>query len=256
MQSLRLWLAFALAISTLFLACWIFINAPTRALLPLSVGAPEISAWLSLASLIAIALAILSIRTRLLARVTLVCAALAFGLAVTPLVRFPFSARRFDSAMQQALGAGTGRRIAADSLASQLFSRTSTLSVAELFRGVPPGRARVVRGVRVGVIDGVTLTVDIYRPNGAGIFPTVVQIYGGAWQRGNPGDNAAFAAWSRRGGTSSLRLIIGTRRRLDGRRSSTTCAQTSRGFGIMLRNTVPTRHAWRFSAARPARSSP
>ena len=195
MQSLRLWLAFALAISTLFLACWIFINAPTRALLPLSVGAPEISAWLSLASLIAIALAILSIRTRVLARVTSVCAALAFGLAVTPLVRFPFSARRFDSAMQRALGAGTGRRIAADSLASQLFSRTSTLSVTELFRGVPPGRARVVRGVRVGVIDGVTLTVDIYRPNGAGIFPTVVQIYGGAWQRGNPGDNAAFAAW-------------------------------------------------------------
>ena len=193
-QSLRLWLAFALAISTLFLACWIFINAPTRALLPLSVGAPEVSAWLLLASLIAIGLAIFSIRTRVLARVTLVCAVLAFGLAVTPLARFSAVARRFDSAMQGALGGSTGSRIVADSFA-QLFSRTSKLSVAELFRGVPSGRARVVRAVRVGVIDGVTLTVDIYRPVRPGIFPTVVQIYGGAWQRGSPGDNAAFAEW-------------------------------------------------------------
>ena len=194
MQSLRLWLAFALAISTLFLACWIFINAPTRALLPLSVGAPEISAWLLLASLIATALAILNFRTRVLARVTLVCAALAFGLAVTPLARFWAVATRFDSAMQQALADGTGSSIAVNS-ATQIFSRPTKLSIAELFGGVPRSQSRIVRGVRVAVIGGVTLTVDVYRPDGPGIFPTVVQIYGGAWQRGNPGDNAAFAEW-------------------------------------------------------------
>ena len=177
-QSLRLWLAFALAISTLFLACWIFINAPTRALLPLSVGAPEVSAWLLLASLVAIALASVSLRTRVVARVTLVCAALAFGLAVTPLARFSAVAGRFDSAMQKALGGASGNYSAAP------------LSVAELFGGVRRGRSRVVRGIPVSVFDGVPLTVDIYRPEGPGIFPTVVQIYGGAWQRGNPGDNA------------------------------------------------------------------
>ena len=200
-QSLRLWLAFALAISTLFLACWIFVNAPTRALLPLSVGAPEVSAWLLLASLVAIALASVSLRTRVVARVTFVCAALAFGLAVTPLARFSAVAGRFDSAMQKALGGATGNYSAADPAAqlfsptSRQFSRTAPLSVAELFGGVRRGRSRVVRGIPVGVFDGVPLTVDIYRPDGPGIFPTVVQIYGGAWQRGNPGDNAAFAEW-------------------------------------------------------------
>ena len=193
-QALRLLLAFALAISTLFLACWIFINAPTRALLPLSVGAPEVSAWLLLASIIASALVTGSVRTRVLARVTLVCAAVAFGLAVTPLARFSVVAARFDSAMQKALGGTNGKYIATDSAAPR-FSRAAPLNVAELFGGVRRDRSRVVRGVPVGVVDGVPLTVDVYRPDRAGIFPTVVQIYGGAWQRGNPGDNAAFAEW-------------------------------------------------------------
>lgn len=193
-QSLRLWLAFALAISTLFLTCWIFINAPTRGWLPLSVGAPEVSAWLLLASLIAIALAILNLRTRAIARVTVLCAAVAFGLAVTPLARFPATSRRFASAMHDALGVRTGSYIAAE-FPTQLFSRTSPLIVHELFGGVRHDGSRVERGVPVGVVGGVPLTVDIYRPERPGIFPTVVQIYGGAWQRGSPGDNAAFAEW-------------------------------------------------------------
>ena len=193
-QSLRLWLAFALAISTLFLACWIFINAPTRALLPLSVGAPEVSAWLLLGSLVAIALASIDLRTHVVARVIFVGAAMAFGLAVTPFARFPSTNGRFAAAMHDALGVRTGSDIAAE-IPAQLFTRTSPLSAGELFGGVRHDGSRVVRGVPVGVVGGVPLTVDIYRPERPGIFPTVVQIYGGAWQRGSPGDNAAFAEW-------------------------------------------------------------
>ena len=37
--------------------------------------------------------------------------------------------------------------------------------------------------------------LDIYRPATAGRYPSVVQVYGGAWQRGAPGDDAAFATY-------------------------------------------------------------
>jgi acetyl esterase/lipase len=38
------------------------------------------------------------------------------------------------------------------------------------------------------------LSLDIHRPAEAGVHPVVIQIYGGAWQRGAPGDDAAFSA--------------------------------------------------------------
>jgi acetyl esterase/lipase len=40
----------------------------------------------------------------------------------------------------------------------------------------------------------MSLRLDVYQPASAGQFPILVQIYGGAWQRGAPGDNAAFAS--------------------------------------------------------------
>jgi acetyl esterase/lipase len=35
----------------------------------------------------------------------------------------------------------------------------------------------------------------MYRPASAGPHPVIVQLYGGAWQRGSPQDNASFASW-------------------------------------------------------------
>jgi len=37
--------------------------------------------------------------------------------------------------------------------------------------------------------------MDIYRPPVSGRYPCVVQIYGGSWQRGHPGDDASFARY-------------------------------------------------------------
>jgi hypothetical protein len=51
------WLALAIAIGTLFLASWIFLPAPTYFFLTFSVGAPEVSAWLVLASLVGLGVA-------------------------------------------------------------------------------------------------------------------------------------------------------------------------------------------------------
>jgi acetyl esterase/lipase len=43
--------------------------------------------------------------------------------------------------------------------------------------------------------SAVPLRVDIYQPAREGRFPIVVQIYGGAWQRGVPSDKSDFATW-------------------------------------------------------------
>jgi acetyl esterase/lipase len=39
------------------------------------------------------------------------------------------------------------------------------------------------------------LSLDVYQPVADGNFPVLVQIYGGAWQRGAPGDNERFARY-------------------------------------------------------------
>jgi acetyl esterase/lipase len=49
--------------------------------------------------------------------------------------------------------------------------------------------------VAVKYVDGQRLTADIYAPTRHGLFPIVVQIYGGAWRGGQPSDNAKFATW-------------------------------------------------------------
>ena len=53
----------------------------------------------------------------------------------------------------------------------------------------------MTRGVPFAVNDGVRLTMDVYRPASPGSYPAVVQIYGGAWQRGAPASNTAFASY-------------------------------------------------------------
>src|SRR5262249_33273260 len=72
--------------------------------------------------------------------------------------------------------------------------RLTPLSVVDLFRGLPRGTATITRGVPFADSAGVRLTMDIYQPTRRGTFPVLVQIYGGAWQRGDPSDRANFAS--------------------------------------------------------------
>jgi len=55
--------------------------------------------------------------------------------------------------------------------------------------------AKSVRQVPFAAPQSVQLRADIYRPTRDGTFPIVVQVYGGAWQRGSPSDFANFATW-------------------------------------------------------------
>lgn len=181
-----------LAAAVLVIAIWIVIPGPTYFLLRLSVGAPEVSVWLIVASIIAGALAVTGARRLTVSRVALLCSLVALCLSITPLARFAATARRFNAAMTSTLGGEASLRAPP---VRPSFMRATPLAIADLFRGVDVGASRVTRGVGVAAPEGVPLTVDVYQPLSVGRHPIIVQIYGGAWQRGAPGSNAKAAAW-------------------------------------------------------------
>jgi acetyl esterase/lipase len=233
-------LLFAAASVLAFLTLWIILPGPTRPLLVLAVGAPELSAWLLLGSLVLGALTIGLATPDGWTRAALVLTAIAAALAMSPLVRVPFAVRDCDRAMREALGDDYLREVPADRRAQM---RSAPVVALDLFRGVDTGRAahpvRVTRDVPFAEPEGVPLTLDIYSPGAAAtpttttstsaspsvsasgsgsasasasglasgsasaatsesapaLYPIVVQIYGGAWQRGRPGDDAHFATY-------------------------------------------------------------
>jgi acetyl esterase/lipase len=172
----------------LFLSAWIVIPAPTFSLLPLSVGAPEVSPWLVGLNAIAILLALTS-KMIWLRRV-----ALAFGVAglivsLLPVSQLPATNRQADTAMVQALGADYLTKIP-QSVQAQM--RPQPFVLADVFRGILTRQVRYTSGIPFAAPDGVSLTLDIYQPPQVGRYPAIVVIYGGAWQRGSPSDNAEF----------------------------------------------------------------
>ena len=155
--------------------------APNRLLLPLAVGAPELSHWLVVIGLV-VGIAIFATpHATAVGRTTIALTAAAVLLAASPLVRAPFAVRRFNQRMST-LGPGA--------LAP---AHRRPIVFRELWTGVTTGEARIVRGIQFAAPGGVPLTLDVYRPPSPGRYPPVVQIYGGAWQRGEPGDDAIAA---------------------------------------------------------------
>lgn len=186
----RPWIAFALSVVTLFLAMWIVVPAPNRTLLPLSVGAPEISAWLVLMAVIAIIGAIRTWRVHVVARGTVFASVLALLLAFWPIVRFPGIARKTSNALTETLGVDY---LDAVPFNRQLALRPSPMDFTDLFRGFPTDSVIVSKNVVFATVEKVPLKAIVYQPPAAGKYPVIVQIYGGAWQRGTAEDFSEFA---------------------------------------------------------------
>lgn len=167
----------------LFLCLFIAVPAPTLWLLPLAVGAPELSPWLLAAALILILLQARGTRVR---KIALLFSLAAAALAAMPLSRLPATVRAFDREMA-AFAAP-----APDALARM---RPHPITAREFIRGIETGDARVDRGIRFAMPDGTPLLLDVYRPLQPGRYPALVQIYGGAWQRGSRGGNETFARY-------------------------------------------------------------
>jgi acetyl esterase/lipase len=153
------WFIFFLAVATFFVAMWLVVPAPTMTLLPLAVGGPEVSPLLMVPALF---VAFLAWRVKGRPRpVSLTLSALSIVLFAVPLAQYP---------------------------------RDVPFSFETLLAGVDMGQSRLFRNVEFGAPGAVPLTVDIYQPMTDGPHPAIVQIYGGAWQRGVPAADGVLAA--------------------------------------------------------------
>ena len=180
------------AIVLCVISIWIVLPAPHVAVLPLAVGAPELSPWLLLASLMLCALTYSSSSANATPRLVFTLAAVSALLCAYPLVRAPFVLRGFDTSMERGLGVDYEDQIPRDTRSAL---RPRAIVPSEFVLGIAHGDVVVQRNVEFAKPDGVPLTLDVYRPSSAGPHPMLLQLYGGAWQRGSPDDNASFASY-------------------------------------------------------------
>ena len=171
-----------------FIALWVVVPAPVLALLPFGVAAPELSPVLCPISLV-LSLGAWAVRMRRPAPAAAALALLAGVLFAVPLVQLPATFQRFDQTMAAAGFAAGGENGAG------VLGRSSRFSLFDLAFGVDRGTSEVRRDVVVHGSGANALTADIYARDGVRDAPLLVQIYGGAWQRGEPGDNEAFARY-------------------------------------------------------------
>lgn len=193
-QSIRLVSAVVFACVSLFLSVWIVLPAYTRQLLVLTVGAPEVSVWFMVLAIVALLFVVKNIRRSRLSQVVVAMSMTSLGLSALPFLRFPGVASSADLAMRTALGGTYLDHIPASVRAR--MARTP-LSPVQLFLGfdTPRGAITTTTDVIFRTVGGEALTVDIYQPSDSGLRPVLVQVYGGAWQRGAPSDYAEFASY-------------------------------------------------------------
>ena len=161
-----------------FTSLWIVIPAPIFSLLPLSVGAPEISHWLILTNTIALLLT----WTRFKSPILLIGTAIALCLSLIPLLQFPATAQQAETAMRSQFG----------EVSQTSPNRPSPFVLLDAFRGISRPQVRRTLNIPVAHPDNVPLTMNVYRPMRSGKNPAIVTIYGGAWRTGNPSANEQF----------------------------------------------------------------
>ncbi|MGI0495169.1 alpha/beta hydrolase fold domain-containing protein [Alkalinema pantanalense CENA528] len=174
-----------LGVSTigLFLSLWIFIPAPIFALLPLSVGAPEVSPWLLLVNWGLAAVTLGSHRGNGLFKLTIAANVLAIVLALWPLLQLPIAHSKITQEFRQTFNHKFLNSLAPE---RQQHFRKMPFRFREAFLGLTEPRIREVHDIVFSVIDRVSLRLNIYQPEKTGYYPGIVMVYGGAWQRGQP----------------------------------------------------------------------
>lgn len=193
-----LWVGLVIGLGVLgfSLSLWIVIPAPVLSLLPLSVGAPEISPGLLVLNALALAggLGLLkrfplrsSMSWWILALMGM--SAIALTLSSIPLRQLGAARQQVEQQMVQVLGADYGQRLPVE-VRGRL--RSQPFSLRDSFRGVPIPEVRETLGVTFASPDGVPLKLNVYRPERVGRYPAIVTIYGGGWQRGSADDEGAF----------------------------------------------------------------
>jgi len=183
---------FLLSAVGLFLSAWIIIPAPTFFLLPLGVGAPEVSPWLTGLNTIALLFAFFGINRGWLCKVALVCSVIGLIFSTLPLIQFPAANAQIANEMETVLGRNYMEKIPKDVKARM---RPYPFILVDAFRGISSGEVRVTRGIPFAAPNNMTLQLNAYHPPQVGNYPTIVVIYGGAWREGNPNSNEDFSRY-------------------------------------------------------------
>jgi acetyl esterase/lipase len=140
---------------------WTIVPAPTLPLLACAVLVPELAPWFALACAIALAI-VWALARGTNRRIAVVALAIALGCTLVPIVQYPSA------------------RAAADAeLAAQIGDDTTEPAGAHAFD------VHVMNDRTITMRDGARLALDVYRPVIAGVRPTIVTIYGGAWVFGS-----------------------------------------------------------------------
>ncbi len=186
-----------LGLASFLLSLWIVIPAPIFRLLPLSVGTPEVSPILMLVNAVLsigllILIVVVKVKPSLYLLIALSFSISALIITTLPLSQFAKTQQQADRAMQQTLGMDYLSTIPA---ALQHRWRSRPLIGLDVFRGIPQPPIRYTANIPFANPDRQPLTLNLYQPAAVGHYPAIVVIYGGAWQRGNPGQDAAFSRY-------------------------------------------------------------
>ncbi len=178
----------------LFVSMWICLPAPIFSLLPLSVGAPEISPVLVIFNAGVLLLCWLlfwlrDYRQPRLVIFSLCVSGLAVVLSAAPLLQFSAAQQQAQSAIESSLGRDYLRDLPPALIAKM---RSQPLVMGDIWSQIPIPEVRLDRDLLFANPDGVKLTMNIYRPLQVGKYPAIVSIYGGAWQRGSPDSDDTF----------------------------------------------------------------
>jgi acetyl esterase/lipase len=188
------------ALALAFLSSFIVVPAPVAWLLPIGVGAPEVSPWLALVSIVVGLASLVRVRVDAFARVAAALATLSALVAMSPLARLPATVIRFDRTMAAALGDDYLQGLPPEVVSGL---RARPYSLIDFVRGLPPVPTSYTAVPGAAVIESLVkndskqLLMVVYRPSTPPrpntLAPIVMQIYGGAWQRGEAVDDAEFA---------------------------------------------------------------
>jgi acetyl esterase/lipase len=185
-----------LTLMALSLTIWSVIPAPNMTLLPLSVGAPEISIWLwgfsvtSLASYAVFRHAPLPQNRHWLG---IGLSVISIALSASPLLQISTTIDRANNSITKALGNNYLANIPSE---IQATFRSPPFSIPDALQGIKLSQQiRIQRHLQFATPAGVPLTLNLYQPPNLGQYPAVIQIYGGAWRTGTPDSNEEFSRY-------------------------------------------------------------
>lgn len=180
-----------LSVVCCFLSLWIVIPAPTFSLLPLGIGAPEVSPWLVVMNGIALLLVTLRLQSSWVYVIALGCSLLGLLLSLLPLLQFPTANARIAAA----IGAEFGKEMLTAVPPISQVVRPHPFVWIDAFRGIEVPEVRIERDIPFATVDGVNLTLNRYCPSSVGLHPAIAVIYGGAWQTGTPANDETFSRY-------------------------------------------------------------